>query len=106
MKLLFAKVAHYPDFDLPKIYYGCCFKKSNRLRELINCTSNETCISLTHMGYWKFHNTKQHKMSSKRYLTCSFLKELKANEQLFSYKCILYLDESKYNSQHSIKLLE
>ena len=105
MKLLFGKVAHYPDFELAKICHGCCFKKSNGIRELINCTSNETCISPNHMGYSKFHNTKQHKMSSKRYLTRSFLKELKANEQLFSYKCILYLDESKCNSQHNIKLL-
>ena len=102
MKSLFVKVAHYPDFDLPKIYHGCGFKKSNGIRELINHTSNETCISLTHMGYWKFCNTKRHKMSSKRYLTRSFLKELKANGKLFIYKCILYLDESKCDSQHSM----
>ena len=45
MKLLFANVAQYPDFDLPKIYHGCGFKKSHGLRELIDHTSNETCIS-------------------------------------------------------------
>ena len=102
MKLSFVKVAHYPDFDLPKIYHGCGFKKSNGIRKLINHTSNETCINPTHMAYWKFCNIKRHKISSKRYITCSFLKELRANGQLFSYKCILYLDESKHNSQHSI----
>ena len=102
MKLLFVKVAHYPDLDLPKIYHGCGFNKSNGMRKSVNCTSNETCISPTHMYYWKVCNTKKHKMSSKRYLTHSFLKELKANGQLFSYECILYLDESKCNSQHSI----
>ena len=83
MKLLFVKVAQYPDSDLSKIYHGCGFKKRNRTMELINCTSNKTYVSLTHMGYWKFCNIKRHKMSTKRYLTRSFLKELKANGQLF-----------------------
>ena len=95
MELLFVKVAHYPDFDLPKIYHGCGFNKSNGMRKLINRTSNEICISPTHIVIGGFVTQKKHKMSSKRYLTRSFLMELKANRQLFSYECILYLDESK-----------
>ena len=79
MKLLLVKVNDYPDSDIPKNYHGCGFKKSNGIRELINQTNHETCITPTHMGYWKLSNTKKHKMSSKRYLTRSFLKELKAN---------------------------
>ena len=49
-----------------------------------------------------FVTQKKHKMSSKRYLTRIFLKEIKANGQLFTYECVLYLDESKRNSKHSI----
>ena len=34
------------------------------------------CFTPSHMAYWKFHDTKKHKMSNKIYLTRSFLKEL------------------------------
>ena len=109
MKLLFVKVAHYPDFDLPKICHGCGFNKSNGMRKLINHTSNETCVSPTHMCYWELCNTKKHNMSSKRYLTGSFLKELKAKGQLLNYECILYLicnviHNAAYNYLSSYKL--
>ena len=152
MKITIVKVDHYPIFNMLKIYHGCDIrKKSNGLNELINQANNEICISSMHLAYWKFHDTKKHKTSNKRYLTLhkmslfhliswcgsfverhsfrifsgesletmrklclstkfphqeirrnndilcsvthSFLKELKEKRLLFSYKCILYLDE-------------
>ena len=73
--------------DMPKIYHGCGYKKSNGLNMIINRANNETCHSPTHMAYWKFRDTKKHKVSNKRYLTRSLWEELKENGQLFRYKC-------------------
>ena len=94
MEITIVKVDHYPIFNMLKIYNGCDIrKKSNGLNELINRANNEICISSMHLAYWKFHDTKKHKTSNKRYLTCCFLKELKEKGLLFSYKCILNLDK-------------
>ena len=99
MKLVLVKVGHYPNFDLPKIYQGCGVrKKSNRFNELIDWGNDERCSSLTHVAYWKFHDTKKHKVSNKRYLIHGFLKELTETGSLISYKSILHLDEQKHNT--------
>ena len=98
MKLVLVKVDLYPNFDLPKIYHGCGVrKKSNRFNELTDRGNNERCSSLTHVMFWKFHDTKKHKVSHKRYLAHGFLKELTEKGSLISYKSILHLDEQKRN---------
>ena len=72
------KVDHYPIFDMQKNYHGCGIrKKSNGLNELVNQANNEICRSPTHLAYSKFCDTKKHKTSNKRYLTCSFLNKLR-----------------------------
>ena len=84
------KANHYPVFDMPNIYYGYGIrKKSNGFNELINWANNEICSSPMHLAYWKFCETKKHKVSNKRYLAHGFLKELKEKGLLFSYNCIL-----------------
>ena len=50
-----------------------------------------------HVAYWKPHNTKKHKTSNRRYLTCSLIKELKDKGKLFLYKCNLHLDKATRN---------
>ena len=76
MKLVLVKVDHYPDFGIPKIYHGCGFKENSGFNELIDQANGEMCSSPTHMVYWKFRDTKRHKVSNKRYVTYRFLKEL------------------------------
>ena len=53
MKLILVKIDHYPDFDIPKIYHGCGFKKNGGFNEVIDRANGEM-----HMAYWKFHDTK------------------------------------------------
>ena len=36
MSLVIVKVDHYPNFDMPKIYHSCGYKKSNGLNMIIN----------------------------------------------------------------------
>ena len=80
MKLLIVKIDHYPNFDMPKFYHSCGIrKKSNGFNELIDQANDEICSSPTHMAHWKFCD----KMSNKRYLTPSFLKELTEKGFLF-----------------------
>ena len=99
MKLVLVKVGHYPNFDLPKIYHGCGVrKKSNGFNELIDRANDERCYSPTHAAYWKFRDTKKHKVSNKRYLRRGFLKKLTDKGLLISYKSILHLDEQKRNT--------
>ena len=99
MKLVLVKVDHYPNFDLSKIYHGRGVReKSNGFNELIDWGNDERCSSLTHVAYWKFRNTKKHKVSNKRYLTRGFLKERTEKGLLISYKSILHLDEQKRNT--------
>ena len=62
------KVDHYPIFNIPKIYHGCGIrKKSNGLNELINQANDEICSSPMHLAYQRFHDTKKHKTSNKKY---------------------------------------
>ena len=49
--------------------------------------SNACCIL-------EAYNTKKHKTSNTRYLTCSLIKELKDKGQFFLYKCNLHLDKA------------
>ena len=97
MKLVLVKVDHYPNFDIPKIYHGCGFKKNDGFNELIDRANGKMCSSPAHMVYWKFCNIKRHKVSNERYVTRSFLKELIEKGYLICYKTILYLDEQKRN---------
>ena len=95
MKLVLVKVDHYPNFDIPKIYHDCGFKKNGGFNELIDRANGKMCSSPTHMVYWKFRDIKRHKVSNERYVTHSFLKELIEKEYLICYKTILYLDKQK-----------
>ena len=91
LKLVLLKIDHYPNFNLPKIYHGCGVrKKCNGFNELIDQANDERCSSLTHVAYWKFRDTKKHKVSNKRYLTRSFLKELTEKGLLITYKPIYF----------------
>ena len=76
MKLVLVKVDHYPDYDIPEIYHGRGIKKNRGSNELMDQANSEMCSRPTHMTYWKFCNTKRHKVSNKRYVIRSFLKEL------------------------------
>ena len=99
MKLVLVKVDNYPNFDLAKIYHGCgVTKKSNGFNDLIDRANDERCTSPTHVAYWKFRDTKKHKLSNKRYLTCGLMIELTEKGLLISYKSILHLDEQKCNT--------
>ena len=97
MKLVLVKVDHYPDFDKPKIYHSCGFKKNGGFNELIDQANDGMCSSPMHMMYWKFRDTNRHKVSNEKYVTRSFLKELIEKGYLICYKTILYLDEQKRN---------
>ena len=55
-------------------------------------------VLVTHVAYWKFHGTKKHKVSDKRHLTRSFLRELTEKGLLISYKSISDPDEQKSNT--------
>ena len=66
MKLLAAKMDHYPNFNMPKIYHGCgTRKKINGSNELIDQANDEMCSSPTPMTYWKFRDTKNIKCLTK-----------------------------------------
>ena len=87
---MLVKVTHYPSPNLPKIYHGCGVRREeNGFNELIDRPNSEAYITPTHLAHWKFHKTKKHEVSNKRYLTRSFLKELREKELLYAYKPIM-----------------
>ena len=94
LKITIKKIAHYPDIGTPQIYHGCSLvRQENGLNEIIDLKNGWGCRSPTHVPYLKFCNTKRHKVSKIRYLTHSFVRELKDKGQLFSYKCYLHLKD-------------
>ena len=97
LKITITKIAHYPDIGAPQIYHGCgLVRQENGLNEIIDLKNGWGCRSPTHASYWKFRNTKRHKVSNIRYLTNGFARELKDKGQFFSYKCNLHLKDWAY----------
>ena len=95
IKITVRKVAHYPDTGTLQIYCGCgLVRQENGLNEIIDLKNGWGCRSPTHIPYWKFHNTKRHKVHSIRYITPGFVRELQDKGQFFSYKCNLHLKDS------------
>ena len=95
LNITITKIAQYPDIGMPQIYHGCgLVRQENGLNEITKLKNSWGCRSPTQVLYWKFLNTKRHKVSSVRYLTCGFLRPLQYKGQFFSYKCSLHLKDS------------